>query len=348
MLTLLYFILILGLIVLVHELGHFIFAKLFKVYVYEFAIGMGPKLFTKKDKKKETEYSIRAVPIGGFVQLAGEEVEDDKKIPKNRKLYGKPIWQRFLIMFAGAGMNFVLAFALLFFAGLIWGSPDMSSTISEVKENYPMYNEGIRDNDKILEINGHKTKTIDDVMLYLTLAKEGSEVRFKIEDTLGSVKEFDVTPVKEKEDGKEVYRYGVSFENGSKSGFVEAIKYSFTKMGAVIRQMVVVLQNLFTGKLGLSTLSGPVGIYSVVGSVSDSGLFAVFQLIALLSINVGFINLIPFPAFDGGRLLFLIIEKIKGSPVKPEIENKIHSIGFMLLMLLIIYITFNDILKLFG
>ncbi len=348
MLTLIYFILILGLIVLVHEIGHFLFAKLFKVYVYEFSIGMGPKLFTRKDKNKETEYSIRAIPIGGFVSLAGEEVDDDKKIPKNRKVYGKPIWQRFLIMFAGAGMNFILAFFMLFFAGLIWGAPSMDPVISEVKANYPMYNEGIRDNDKILAIDGNKTKTIDDVMLYLTLAEEGNEVTFKIEDTTGNKKEYKVTPIKEKEDGKDVYRYGVSFENSSKSGFVESIKYAFIKMGAVIRQMIIVLKYLFTGRLGISTLSGPVGIYSVVGSVSSSGFFAVFQLIALLSINVGFINLIPFPAFDGGRLLFLVIEKIKGSPVKPEIENKIHSIGFMLLMGLIIYITFNDILKLFG
>ena len=114
MLTLIYFILILGLIVLVHEFGHFIFAKMFGVYVYEFSIGMGPKLFSKKDKKGETVYSIRAIPIGGYVQLAGEEVDDDESVPKDRKMYSKPAWQRFLIMFFGAGNNFILAFILLF------------------------------------------------------------------------------------------------------------------------------------------------------------------------------------------------------------------------------------------
>ena len=119
MLTLLYFILILGLIVLVHEFGHFIFAKIFGVYVYEFSIGMGPKIFGKKDKKGETEYCIRAIPIGGFVQLSGEEIDDDSSIPKDKKMYSKPVWQRFLIMFFGAGNNFILAFILLFIYALI-------------------------------------------------------------------------------------------------------------------------------------------------------------------------------------------------------------------------------------
>ena len=117
-------------IVLVHEFGHFIFAKMFGVYVYEFSIGMGPKIFGKKDKKGETEYCIRAIPIGGFVQLSGEEIDDDSSIPKDKKMYSKPVWQRFLIMFFGAGNNFILAFILLFIYALIWKAPIMTPTIS--------------------------------------------------------------------------------------------------------------------------------------------------------------------------------------------------------------------------
>ena len=349
MLTLIYFILILGLIVLIHEVGHFLFAKLFGVYVYEFSLGMGPKIFSRKDKKGETEYCIRLFPIGGFVQLAGEEVDDDKKIPKNRKLYAKAIWQRFLIMFFGAGMNFILAFTVLFASGLIWGSPSLDPIVRNITKDYPMYEAGIRNNDKFLEINGNKTKTLDDVLLYMTLVKQGEPIEFKMESTKGEVKEYKITPVKEKdkEKDKEVYRYGINFQDVKENGFTSAIKYTLDKIGATIRQMVVVLQYLFTGRLGLGTLSGPVGIYSIVGEASSLGFEPVLALIALLSINVGFINLIPFPAFDGGRLIFLIIEKIKGSPVSPEIENRIHSVGFILLMILIIYITFNDIIKLF-
>lgn len=345
--TLIYFVLVLGIIVLVHEFGHFIFAKMFGVYVYEFSIGMGPKIFSKKDKKKETEYCIRAIPIGGFVQLAGEEVDDDKKIPKNRKLYAKPIWQRFLIMFFGAGNNFILALLLFFFIALFTGAPVMDPIVTEVQEGYPMYEAGIRKGDEILSINGKKTSTMDDVKVYMTLVEPGSEVTFEIKDENNDVKDIKVVPVKEEIDGEETYRFGIVFKETKEKGFIASIRYTFQKTGALIKQMFIVLGSLFTGKLGMDSMSGPVGIYGIVGETSKAGVGSLLSLIALLSINVGFLNLIPFPAFDGGRILFLLIEKIKGSPVKPETENMIHSIGFFLLMILIIYITFNDILRLF-
>ena len=346
-LNLICFIFILGIIVLVHEFGHFIFAKMFGIYVYEFAIGMGPKIFSKKGKGQETEYSIRAIPIGGFVQLAGEEIDDDKKVPKDRKLYSKPAWQRFLVMFFGAGNNFILAFLVLFVGALIWGSPDMDPVITKVTPNYPMSEAGIKANDTIIAINNHKTSTMDDVRLYLTLNKDGEDVLFKIKDTNGNIKEVNVKPKEEEVNGEKTYRIGLEFENNTEYGFVRSIKYAFRKMGALFKQMVVVLKNLFTGGLSVSNLSGPVGIYTIVGETREAGLSSLFQLIALLSLNVGFINLLPFPAFDGGRILFLIIEKIKGSPVKTETENLVHTIGFIILMLLMLYVTFNDVLRLF-
>ena len=192
--TLIYFILILGLIILVHEFGHFIFAKKFGIYVYEFSLGMGPKIFGKKDKKNETEYCLRLIPIGGFVQLAGEEVDDDDKIPKDRKLYSKKVWQRFLVMFFGAGNNFILAFLVLFLAALIWGAPNMDPVITKVTEGYPMEEAGISSKDKILSINDHKTSTMDDVRLYLTLAKPGEDINFKIKKETGETKDITITP----------------------------------------------------------------------------------------------------------------------------------------------------------
>ena len=345
-LNLICFIFILGIIVLVHEFGHFIFAKMFGIYVYEFSIGMGPKIISKKKKDGETEYSIRAIPIGGFVQLAGEEIDDDKDIPKNRKLYSKPAWQRFLVMFFGAGNNFILAFLVLFLGALIWGSPNMDPVINKLTPNYPMIESGINENDTILAINNHKTTSIDDVKLYLTMVKDGEDILFKIKDTNGNIKEINVKPKEEEVNGEKVYRVGIEFDGNVRYGFVRSISYSFKKMGALFKQMVVVLKNLFTGGLSVSNLSGPVGIYTIVGETREAGLSSLFQLIALLSLNVGFINLLPFPAFDGGRILFLIIEKIKGSPVKTETENLVHTIGFILLMLLMLYVTFNDILRL--
>lgn len=347
MLTLIYFILILGIIVLVHEFGHFIFAKIFGVYVYQFSIGMGPKIFGKKPKNSETEYCIRAIPIGGYVQLAGEEVEDDKKIPKDKKIFSKPAWQRFLIMFFGAGNNFILAFLLLFVYALIWSAPVMDPVISEVTLGYPAYNASITSGDKIVSINGHKTTTIDDVQLYLTLYSDGKPVDFKIIKQSGEEKSVTITPKDESVEGVKSYKFGVTFKNGEERGFGASIKYAFKKFGAIYKQMFVVVKSLFTGQLSIKNLSGPVGIYSTVDQVKASGLASIIQLIALLSINVGFINLLPFPAFDGGRILFVIIEKIKGSPVSTKVENIIHSIGFIILILLLLYVTFNDILKLF-
>ena len=345
--TLIYFILILGLIILVHEFGHFIFAKKFGIYVYEFSLGMGPKIFGKKDKKNETEYCLRLIPIGGFVQLAGEEVDDDDKIPKDRKLYSKKVWQRCLVMFFGAGNNFILAFLVLFLAALIWGAPNMDPVITKVTEGYPMEEAGISSGDKIISINDHKTSTMDDVRLYLTLAKPGEDIDFQIKKENGETKDITITPKEEEIDRTKTYKVGIEFEENDQKGLLNSIKYAFVKMGALFKQMVVVLTNLFTGGLGLDNLSRPVGIYSIVGESRTAGLETTFKLIALLSINVGFINLLPFPAFDGGRILFLIIEKLKGSPVKQSTENMLHTIGFILLMILLVYITFNDILRLF-
>lgn len=350
MLTLIYFILVLGLIVLVHEFGHFIFSKMFGVYVYEFSLGMGPRLFGTKKQKGKTQYNVRAFPIGGFVQLAGEDpTEEDKEIPKGSHLYEKPIWQRFLIMFFGAGNNFILALILLFGIGLFHGSQIMTPTITKLDETGAMYEAGMRVNDKIVSINGHHTSTVDDVKVYLTLENDGSETTFVVERDNKEI-EFKVTPTKvlDEETKKESYKYGIVFEEKLEYGFLNAIKFSFKKFASFFKQMIITFKYLFSGKLSLGNLSGPVGIYGIVGEATQSHvLLNLANLTALLCINVGFLNLIPFPAFDGGRILFLLIEKIKGKPVNPKVENTINTIGFMLLMLLILIITINDIIKLF-
>ena len=340
-LTLIYFIVILGIIVLVHEFGHFFFAKLFGIYVHEFAIGMGPKILSKK--KKETEYSIRAIPIGGFCSLAGEGAEEDKKLPKNRLLQSKPVWQRFLVMFFGAGNNFILALVVLFFLGLIVGSPSTSPIIPSVITGSPAEIAGIKANDEIRYINGHRVKTLDDIQLYLAISK--GETEFVI---LRDNKEvtYKITPLEGEEATEAKYSFGLQFNNEPEHGFFNAIEYAFKKFGALVRQMAMTFKGLFTGDISVKQLSGPVGIYSAVDSTKNSGFANLLYLLALLSLNVGFVNLIPFPAFDGGRIVFLIIEKIKGSPVKPETENLIHSIGFFILLALIIFVTINDIIRL--
>lgn len=347
LIDLILFILILGSIVFIHEFGHFMMAKLTGVYVYEFAIGMGPKLWSKKGK--ETEYTLRAIPIGGFCMMAGEDLEDDdlKKVPKNKRLQSKKPWQRFLIMFFGAGNNFIFAILLLFAIGLIWGGSSMEPVVTSVLKNSTAANSGIEAGDRILEINGHSISTTDDISLYLAVADPEEASDIKVEKENDRVKTYSVQPKKKKVDGQTTYQYGIGMQQEVEHGFLAAIQFTYKKTISIFKQMAVTVGYLFTGGISISQLSGPVGIFSIVGDQSSAGIMNIIYLVAFLSINVGFINLLPLPAFDGGHILFIIIEKIKGSPVNPETENKIHTIGLFLLMLLMVVITFNDILRLF-
>lgn len=345
--NLLLFILILGIIVLVHEFGHFIWAKRANVYVYEFAIGMGPKLFSKK--KGDTEYSIRAIPIGGFCQMAGEDLDDDqdKKVPSNQRLQSKTPLQRFLIMVFGPMNNFILALVLLFFIALVWGGTTMDPIITRVEKNSAAYEVGLSKGDRVLEINGHKVTTSDDLTLYLAIADSTKKNEIVVEKASKEEETYQIKPKKVKQNGETVYKYGIEIEQKKTHGFIDAIVYTGKKTVSIFKQMFITVGYLFTGGIKLNQLSGPVGIYSIVGESSKAGIANLIYLMAFLSINVGFINLLPIPAFDGGHILFIIIELIKGSPVNPELENKIHTVFLMLLMLLMLVITFNDILRLF-
>ncbi len=347
-LTLLLFIFILGLIVLVHELGHFLWAKAFGVYIYEFSIGMGPVIFSWKGKKDGITYNIRALPIGGFVSMAGEVYEDDKKVPKEKCLCNKPIWQRVIVMVAGVMNNFIMALVILFVMTFIWGSVNLSPKIYDVEENYPMAEAGIVKGDTIVAINNHKVSTWDEAQIILYYKTNRDYYDFQIRHEDGKVENYKITPKEEKnEDGEKTQVFGVHINQEKTSGFLNTIKYPFEKFGSIVKSMWLTIVGLVTGKISLGALSGPVGIYSVVDESAKLGIYYVVFLIAYLSINVGVINIIPIPAFDGGRVLFLIIEKIKGSPINQKIENWFIGITFILLMLLIVVVTINDIIRLF-
>ena len=419
--TIIYFILILGITVFIHELGHFIFAKKFGVYVYEFSIGMGPRLFKFNRKNDETDYCIRLFPIGGFVQMAGEEVEVDEKIPENKRLQSKPAHQRLLIMVAGVMMNFLLAIVLLFCIGLF-----NRVTFNNVYVEDSTIT-GLNNNDKIIAVNNHFTNNYDKLALELTIASnkdftitvkdsnnkekdikvspikvgesgllygkdygievsdlkitnslvEGistddvitsvngiavnnylellKELKETNEDNLiitvkskdGEIKEANINVTDKKDDKMQGYSYGFYITGKSEKGFFAAIKYAFSKFFSTIEQMIFTVFYLITGKLSLSMLSGPVGIYNVVSVYSHYGFANIVSLLCLICINVGFINILPLPAFDGGHVLFIIIEKIKGSRVDPKIENTIHNIGLILLMILMVIVTYSDIMRLF-
>ena len=344
--TLIYFIFVLGITILVHEFGHFLFAKRAGVYVYEFSIGMGPRIFKWKRKNDVTEYSIRLFPIGGFVSMAGEDSED-KKIPADQQLCNKSWSERFLTLSAGVVFNFILAIILLFVVGLLNGSPIKETTIKSLEKDFPITKTNIKANDKIIKVNKVKINSYEELTLELAV-NDGKPVTFTVEHSNHKLEKVKVKPAKVKKDDKEVYKYGFVLNTEHEKGVIVSVKYAFTKTGKLVKQMFTILKYLVTGKLNLNNLSGPVGIYQAVGSAKDAGFISVIYLIAYLCINIGFINFIPFPAFDGGRILFLVIEKIKGSKVNPKVENTIHLIGFGFLILLMFLVTFNDIVRLFN
>lgn len=340
--TIIYFIIILGITVMIHELGHFIFAKKAGVYVYEFSIGMGPRLFKFNRKNDETEYSIRLLPIGGYVSMAGEDMEEDSKIPKDKQLVNKRWIPRFLTMFAGILFNFLLAIFLLFIIALISGSPVSTPEIDYIDPTYEISNTNLKQNDIITKINNKKISNKDDLLLELQI-NNGKTIEMEVNNNYTVT----VSPTLVIENGESIYRYGFSLKNEYKTGFLNALIYAFTKTLSLVKQLMLIIFYLITGKLSLNNLSGPIGIYSVVAEVSKTSILNILYLIAYLCINVGFINLLPIPAFDGCRILFLIIEKIKGSKVNQKVENMVHSIGFVFLMILMVLITYNDIIRIF-
>lgn len=346
MLSLILFIFILGAIVSVHEFGHFTFAKLAKAYVYEFSIGMGKKIFGRKREGGETEFCVRAVPLGGYVMIAGEDVTDEE-IPADRQMCNKGFFARFMILFAGAFFNFIFAFLILFVSALIYGGVSMKPYIGDINPDYPAYNAGFEKGDLVLSINDKKIKSWDKGLVLLQTT-DGKAVTFEVKKADGRVVEYVVTPIIETdEDGNESYKFGISTLVEKEYGFVNSLKYACNKTVSLFGSMWDTIKYLFQGKVGVNQLSGPVGIYSIVDSQAEQGLEAILYLIAYLSINVGLINLLPLPAFDGGRILFLFIEKIFRKPVSKKVEGIIHTVGFFLILALLVYVTFNDIFRLF-
>ena len=364
--------LMLTLLIFVHEFGHFITAKLSGVHVYEYALGMGPKVLEKKKKNDPTEYTLRALPIGGYCQMAGEEGEDDDSLPKDKFMCNKSKTKRVIILVAGVTMNFITAIVLLFFIGFIWGSTEQRSFIGGVEEGSPAYEAGIVAGDKVVGCNGYKVDTWDKLSVITTMKNKNDYIEYEILHN-GKVetyklipdeyisyedKDIQVTEENTKEkilsennwDEKDVTigkKIGISAPTEKLTGFVASIKYAFRKFVNIVVMMLMIIWSLITGKIGIDALSGPVGMYTAVGTVAKFGVANIIYLAAYLSVNLGVLNILPFPAFDGGRVLFVGIEAITRKKVDPKVEAAFHSVGFMLLMLLMLVITCQDIFRLF-
>ena len=372
--TLLCFILVLGVTVFIHELGHFLFAKKAGIYCYEFSLGMGPVLWKFNRKNDETTYAIRLFPIGGFVQMAGEAVDLDEDIPKEKRMQSKTWMQRFLTVSAGVIFNFLLALIIFFTVGMITGTDDQKAYVGSIGENFNVSSTNLQVGDRVLKINGKDSWSYNKALLLL-MTSEGKTISLEVKHENGTKEIINVEPtlvkpildddkkvtgyevVSEKTDDSE-YKYGIGLNTKATSVKIKNVKdffsniyhavvYSFVSFVSLIEQMLYTIFYLCVGKISLKSLSGPVGIYQVVGESAKYGFINVIYLIGYICVNVGFINLLPLPAFDGGRVFFMIIETIRKKPVSPKVENIIHAVGLVLLMILMVVITFNDIVRIF-
>lgn len=319
-------------LILVHELGHFIVAKLNGIYVEEFAIGMGPKLFGVK--VGETEYNLRILPFGGFVKMLGEEDESDD----SRSLNAKTPIQRILVMGAGAFMNYVLA--LIIFIGLAMSSGFAENKVASVVPNSPAQKIGIEQGDEFLKIDGNKIHTTDDFRMGLALAK-GNPVELEIKrgnDVLTKT----VQPILN-ESG--VYQVGIGYGFVEKPTLLQGIKQGFNETRSLVSQSFIALKTIVTGEANLKTdVGGPVTIIKMSGQAAKAGANNLLWFMAFLSVQLAVFNLLPFPALDGGRIFIELIQMIIRKEIPAKYIEAVNTVGFMLLMGLMVLVTIKDII----
>ena len=342
--NLFYFVLVLGIIVFIHELGHLLAAKAFGVYCNEFAIGMGPTIFKLKKPHWETTYSIRLLPLGGFVSMAGEPGEGDMGVPVERTVPGIAPWKRLIIMLAGIAMNFLLAFVIFTGFFTMYGTNDVPLPIvKEVVEGGPADKAGLQANDHITKITffdggSVEPKNFNDVTLPI-MTYGGRELIFEV-DRNGETLEFTLTPQK---DG-ERWVIGIYAQDGvhRSVSFFEALKLSVDEIVYTVSSLAFLLLRLVRG-IGTDAVGGPVQIFKVTSDISVGGFPYFLILVASLSINVGVINAIPIPIFDGGRALLTLIEMVIRRPIPEKLENFVMMIGLAIVAVLFVLIMYKDL-----
>jgi len=348
--TLFYAIVLLGIIIFVHELGHFIFAKLLGVRVLKFSLGFGPKLFGRK--LGDTEYLISAVPFGGYVKPLGETpgeelAEEEKPFAFNYQ----PVWKRFLIVFAGPFFN-ILCAVVIFFFSFLGGLPVLTPEIGSVLENSPAERSGLLKGDRIVLIEG---KTISQWDEMTKIIHENPEKPLKITiDRNGTALTVSVTP--EKKQVKDIFGEEKSLgligikPSGATSvkreGFAEALRDSFVRTWEISELTLVSIIKLIQRVIPFDTIGGPIMIVQMAGEQAAQGPLNFFIFMALININLGVLNLLPIPILDGGHILFLGIEAIRRKPLSEKVISVSQKVGLAIILTLVVFVMYNDVLRL--
>lgn len=330
----------LGLVVIIHEFGHFIACRLLGIKVEEFSIGFGKLL--KKWGKGETQYSLRAIPLGGYVKPAGEYYAREAEIKDPREFAAKPWYSRLFMVVAGAGMNYVLAFVIFFIVIISMGIPQSNPekippVIGEVLDNMPAQAYGLTEGDQILEINNTSVKNWKELVKAIAATPEGQPVLVKYQQN------------------NEIFEKEIPVNKDKKLGF--AVEPVYEKAGPFKAVRVAAYQCYYWTKLSLTTIAeklwhkqapemaGPIGIFELVGKGVHNGWEDYFYLIGLISVAIGMFNLFPIPILDGGHAVFFIIEGIRGKRVKEKTLERASSVGAIFLLSLVLYATYSDIMR---
>ncbi|MEW6101632.1 MAG: RIP metalloprotease RseP [Candidatus Omnitrophota bacterium] len=351
MATLLLFLFILGVLIIVHEFGHFIVAKRTGVLVEKFSIGFGPVILRRK--KKDTEYCISAIPLGGYVKLAGDSLQEYTGKPN--QYYAQAPGKRFHIIFFGPLLNYILGF-LFFWLVFFIGYPSFTTKVGGLIDGFGAKEAGIKAGDMIAAIDGKKVSSWEEMQKIIQAKKKEEEVRLSVirdsSELLVSV------TIKEKEFPDQIGRMqSVGLIGIEPSEDLTKVRYGFTDSFLLgLRKtwdLTVITYQAFlrmlTGKLSMrETVTGPLGIFYITSKAASVGLVAVLHLMAVLSISLAIFNLMPFPVLDGGHIFFLLIEKLRGKPFGVRTEQLVSQVGFTLIICLALFVTYNDILRLFG
>lgn len=331
-------VIVFGVLIFVHEFGHFFVAKLCHVKVNEFAVGMGPTLL--HFQKGETKYSLRALPIGGYTAMEGEDGENDDP----RAFVNRPRWQRALILLAGGWMNILTGFIIILVL-LIATNPLASTTVAQFTEGATSSNYGLQVGDKIVRIDSSPVHINIDIALGLMESDRGKvDLQVERAGKLVALKSVQFPMTDDGNGGKVMLRDFKVYIQPKSVGVV--ISQAFYWTIAMVKLVWVTILQMFTGRYSVKDLAGPVGTTVAMGQAATQSASTLFNVVAMIAVNLGVVNLFPLPALDGGRLLFVVIEAIRRKPVSRKYEGYVHLAGFALLMLLMLVVTFNDIVRL--